>query len=86
MKKGSDWVCRAEAEVFSSDVCMIEFLKTNYSHLKRERYSRYLKPLDLKIHSYGGLVVSFKYILTKPENSKKQIQFFPPPEDMNKLQ
>lgn len=42
-------------------------IRSNYSHLKGERHSGYLKPLNLKVNSYGGLVVSFKYILTEPE-------------------
>lgn len=58
-----------ENRKYSKVTYMQNNLKPNYSHLKGERYSRYLKPLNLKVYTYGGLVVSFKYIFTKPENS-----------------
>lgn len=45
-------------------------------HLKGERYSRNLKPLNFKVYAYGGLVVSFEYIFTKPAKKQKLI-FYP---------
>lgn len=51
-------------------------LTPNYSHLKGERYPGDLKPLDLKVHSYCGLVVPFKHIFTKPKTAKKGQDLF----------
>ena len=56
-------------------VYRLTYFKSNYSHLKGEMFSRYLKPLNLEVHTYGGLVVSFKYVFTKPENSTYKCRF-----------
>lgn len=39
----------------------------NHSHLKGERHSGNFEPLNLKVHSDGGLVIFFKDIFAKPE-------------------